>query len=220
MSKYSFRTYQPLSLRLWHWLNAGAVLGLLGTVFLRKTLLSWRTNSALIEARLKDAGTIISPELAKDIAVGIRDPLWDWHIYLGFTLGALLLGRISIVLFVEKRLPGVQAFKGVLRLNDLPPQERGEALHYFLVKIGYATFYLIAALTVVLGFMLTFKAELGFSKDFIGAIKETHELMMWFFVLFVGGHLTGVVVAENRKDPGLISDMVHGGDKPGQPDGG
>lgn len=41
--------------------------------------------------------------------------------------------------------------------------------------------------------------------------------MMWFFVIFAGGHLVGVVLAENRGDPGLISNMVHGGDPQRKP---
>ena len=32
-----------LQLRVWHWLHAVVVLGLLGTFFLRKTFLSWPT---------------------------------------------------------------------------------------------------------------------------------------------------------------------------------
>ncbi|MEN0059456.1 MAG: cytochrome b/b6 domain-containing protein, partial [Bdellovibrio sp.] len=65
MAVVQFRKYQPLGLRIWHWLNALAILGLLLTVLLRKTFLSWRTNSALIEAKLQAAGTAITPELAK-----------------------------------------------------------------------------------------------------------------------------------------------------------
>lgn len=212
MAKFSFRKYQPLSLRLWHWFNALAILGLLATVLLRKTFLSWRTNSALIETKLKEAGTVITPDLAKDIAVSIRNPMWDWHIYLGFALGALLVGRILVALFVEKRCPGVHALKSALALKEVPASEKSEAIHYTLVRTGYAVFYLATFLMVITGFILNFKTELGFSKDLVGSVKEIHELMMWFFVVFVVGHLGGVVIAENHKDPGLISEMVHGGD--------
>ena len=46
-----------LSLRIWHWLNAIVVLGLLGTFFLRKTFLSWRENSQIIMHKLADGKT-------------------------------------------------------------------------------------------------------------------------------------------------------------------
>jgi len=45
-----------LDFRVWHWLNATVILGLLGTVFLRKTFLSWRTNSELIVQKIEYRG--------------------------------------------------------------------------------------------------------------------------------------------------------------------
>jgi Ni,Fe-hydrogenase I cytochrome b subunit len=184
------------------------IIGLLATVLLRKTFLSWSTNSALIEDKLKGA---ITPEMAKEIAVAIRNPLWDWHIYLGFTLASLLLCRILIALFVEKSCPGLEAFKNVLKLKDLPAGERIKAAHYSLVKISYAVFYLAVAFMVLTGFTQYFKAELGLSKNIISIVKDAHELMMWLFVVFGCAHIVGVIIAENRQDSGIISDMVNGG---------
>lgn len=212
MIKYSFKKYQPLSLRFWHWLNAIVIFGLLGTVLLRKTFLSWRSNSVLIENKLKDAGTVITSDLAKEIAVAIRNPMWDWHIYMGFALGALLVCRILIAIFVEKKCPGVHALKSVLGLKNLPANEKAKGLHYTLVKISYAFFYLVTALMVITGLMLNFKDQNGLSKETIGSIKEIHELMMWFFVVFAGGHILGIIMAENKEDSGLVSDMINGGD--------
>nr|WP_295899648.1 cytochrome b/b6 domain-containing protein [uncultured Bdellovibrio sp.] len=212
MTRYSFRKYQPLSLRLWHWLNALAILGLLATVLLRKTFLSWRSNAALIEAKLQAAGTAITSEVAKDIAVSIRNPMWDWHVYLGFTLGALLVIRFLVGLLVIKKCPATHAAQSAWHLKNVPQEKRGQALHYTFVKTGYALFYLATLFMVISGLLMQFKTELGFSKEAIGPIKEIHELMMWFFVVFVVGHLLGVVVAENRGDRGLVSDMIHGGE--------
>lgn len=212
MSGYSFRKYQYLSLRLWHWANSVVILGLLGTVFIRKTFLSWRTNSVVIEEKMNAAGKPITPELAKEIAVAIRDPLWDWHIYLGFALGLLLLARILIAIFVEKKCPGVSAFKSAIGIKSVPVAEKYGALHFTAVKIGYAVFYSVTILMVVTGLLLNFKTGIGLSKDLVGITKELHELLMWFFVFFIGGHIIGIVIAENRADQGLVSDMIHGGD--------
>ena len=211
MKKYSFKKYQPLSLRLWHWLNALVILSLLLTVLLRKTLLSWRTNSALIQQKITDAGSAISADLAKEIAVSIRNPLWDLHIYLGYALAALLVGRILVVLFIEKSFFDIQLAKNIFQANKLPSSEKKEALHYSLVKTGYAVFYLATALMVVTGLLLAFKGNLNLSKPITEAMKETHEIMMWFFVVFIGGHIAGVVFAENTNDQGLVSDMINGG---------
>ena len=212
MQKYSFKKYQALSLRIWHWLNAAAILGLLGTVLIRKTLLSWRTNSVLIQQKLEAAGTTITPELAKEIAVAVRNPLWDWHAYLGFFLGALLIWRLCILLLVEKKGFSFRIVKDLFQLKSLPAAEKREAYHFSFVKIGYLIFYFATILMVATGLMLNFKTDLNLSKDLAGVTKEIHEFMMWFFVVFVGGHIVGVIVAENRGDQGIVSDMINGGD--------
>jgi len=211
VSKFSFKKYQPLCLRLWHWSNFVVILALLATVLIRKTFLSWRINSVLIEEKLGAAGIQITPGLAKEIAVAIRNPLWEWHIYLGYILSALLLERVLIALFIERQFPSVSAIKSALGIKRIPIQERGEALHFAFVKIGYAVFYIVTMLMVVTGILMTFKTEIGLSSDFGGTIKSIHEFMMWFFVVFIAGHIIGIVIAENCKDQGIISDMIHGG---------
>lgn len=198
---------------MWHWLNALAILGLLATVLLRKTFLSWRANSALIQGKLQEAGTSITADLAKDIAVSIRTPMWDWHYVLGFTLAGLLVFRLISGVFAVKKCPASQAVQGTCNFFKVPANERLHALHYAFVKTGYALFYLSTLFMVITGLVMYFKTDLGISKETIEPIKELHELMMWFFVVFVGGHILGVVIAENRGDQGLVSDMIHGGKK-------
>lgn len=212
-SQFSFRKYQPATLRLWHWLNALAILGLLTTVLLRKTFLSWRTNAALIENKLQQVGTTVTPEIAKEIAVSIRDPMWDWHIYLGFALTALILFRILIGLFIVKKCPATQSLKSTLKILKVDKSERFKAAHFAGVKISYAMFYLATVFMVTSGLTMNFKNELGLSKDQIAPIKEIHELMMWFFVGFIVLHIIGVIIAELRDEPGVVSDMINGGDK-------
>jgi len=213
MANFSFRKYRPLSLRVWHWLTAVSILGLLGTVLIRKTLLSWRTNAALIEEKLKAAGITITPELAREIAVAIRNPLWDWHIYLGFALGALFIGRVFIAFLVERQFMGAEVFKAISGLPRVPESEKGDAYYFILVKALYAVFYLFTAFMVVTGFMLTFKTDFGLSRELAQKTKELHELAMWFFVGFVGVHILGVIAAEVGRFPGIVSDMISGGDR-------
>lgn len=75
-----------LKFRIWHWLNAIVVLGLLGTFFLRKTFLSWKTNSEIIMTKLSDIGIEITAQQAGVIAKTIRAGMWEWHIYFGYAL--------------------------------------------------------------------------------------------------------------------------------------
>lgn len=211
MEIFSFKKYQPLSLRLWHWLNALVIISLLTTVLLRKTLLSWRGNSALIQQKLNDAGSAISPDLAKEIAITIRNPLWDWHIYLGYALTILLIGRLLIALVMKKKLVNLSHLKNFLSVNKFPKLQRKKVLHFSLVKMGYAGFYIATLLMVVTGLLLVFKGNLNLSKSVSEIFKEMHELMMWIFVMFSGAHLIGVIIAENNGNSGIVSDMINGG---------
>lgn len=202
---FSFRGQRSLVLRVWHWVDAAVILGLLATVLLRKTFLSWRTNSEFIQAKLAEAGTTITPEVAKEIAVGIRTPMWEFHYLLGYALSALLLGRIVFSFFPGQ--PSMYShLRSFLTASQRPP------LHFAGVKALYSLFYAVVTFMVVSGLLMVFKTELGLAKEITGQLKEIHELVMWFFAGFVVVHTAGVVVAENRGDAGLVSDMLNGGE--------
>lgn len=209
MKEMSLREYRPLSLRIWHWLNVFVMTSLLLTVLLRKTLLSWKTNSVIISTKLEAAGHFISPGLAADIAKTIRNPLWDWHIVLGYALGALFVIRILIALFVEKKCIFISVFKSIRNKTII----QNETRHYYLVKAFYAIFHFMTLVMFVTGIILVLKNDLGFDRGIIGALKEVHEISMWFFIVFIIVHLLGVVISENGKDAGIVSDMITGGKK-------
>ena len=61
------KTYS-LQLRIWHWLHAVTVLGLLGTFFLRKTFLSWRANSEILMSKLAEFDIVVTADQAKALA--------------------------------------------------------------------------------------------------------------------------------------------------------
>lgn len=188
---------KPLFLRLWHWLNAIAITGLLLTVLLRKTFLSWRANTALIQSKIETAGGQIDPTLARDIAVTMRDAMWEWHYIFGFGLVALFFFRI----FVS------------VRHKETKPLQFTKSLHHNLKQISYAAFYLATFFMSVTGLTLYFKDTLGISKELTGVFKESHEFAMWFFVAFSAMHIVGVVIAEIRDEPGIVSKMINGGKK-------
>ena len=185
--------------RIWHWLHAAVVLGLLGTVFLRKTFLSWRTNSELLTQKLSEIDLTVTEAQAKVLAKAIRAPMWEWHIILGYALAALLLWRI--VLFFTQ--------SGKQNYQDL----KSESLHKKMVKIGYLGIYAILAFMAMSGLVIHFYEELGLLKETAHDIKEIHELVFNAILIFVPLHIIGVVVAEMRDEKGIISDMVHGGSK-------
>ncbi len=181
-----------IDFRIWHWVHALVVLGLLGTVFLRKTFLSWRTNSEILTEQLFDMDIEVTLDQAKVLAKSIRAPMWDWHIYLGYALAGLLLYRV-VLFFTHK--------------TEKPEQ----SLHKKMVKLSYLGLYALLAFMSISGFVIHFYQDLGLAKTTAHDIKEIHELLYNLVMIFVVLHITGVLVAENRDEKGIISDMINGG---------
>ena len=188
-----------LNFRLWHWINATVILGLLGTVFLRKTFLSWRTNSELLTQKLSEINLEVTEAQAKVLAKAIRAPMWEWHIILGYALAALLLWRI-ILFFTQS---GKQNYQNL----------KAESFHKKMVKVGYIGIYAILAFMAISGLLIHFYEELGLLKDTAHDIKEIHELVFNAVLIFVPLHIIGVIIAENRDEKDIISDMINGGEK-------
>jgi cytochrome b561 len=188
-----------LDFRIWHWVHATVVIGLLGTVFLRKTFLSWRANSELLTQKLSEINVEITAEQAKILAKAIRAPMWEWHIILGYALAVLVVWRI-ILFFTQSGKQNYQNFQK-------------ETFHKKMVKIGYIGIYGILFFMAASGLVIYFYEVLGITKDRAHDIKEIHELVYNAILIFVPLHIIGVFVAENQNEKGILSDMVNGGEK-------
>jgi len=186
-------THYSLALRIWHWLHALTILGLLGTFFLRKTFLSWKDNSEIIISQMATFGLEVTAEQAKIVAQAIRAPMWEWHIIFGFVLASLLLVRL-IILFAEL---------GFHFQSD-------GTLHTKVVHFGYYILYIIIGIMVVSGMSLHYHEALGLSDDVAHTLKEIHEFLAWGIAIFVPLHIIGVMVADMTTRKGLTSKMISG----------
>ena len=63
------------------------------------------------------------------------------------------------------------------------------------------------------GFTIYFYEILNLSKSTAHDIKEIHELVYNFFIIFVPLHIGGVIVAEMTSEKGIISTMISGKDR-------
>jgi len=186
-----------LNFRIWHWLNAAVVLGLLGTVFLRKTFLSWRTNSEILMQKLSEFDIIITQEQAKILAKSIRAGMWEWHIILGYMLAFLIVYRVYLYF---KDTSTRESF------SELTLHKKAVHSLYYLL---YATLLFMS----ISGFTIHFYETLHLTKEFAHEIKELHELIFNVVLVFVPLHIIGVVIADNRDESGLISSMINGKEK-------
>jgi cytochrome b561 len=186
-----------LDFRVWHWLHAVVILGLLGTVFLRKTFLSWRTNSELIVQKMSEFDISVTIEQAKILAKSIRAPMWEWHIILGYALVGLVIWRV-VLFFTQSGKENYQNFSK-------------NSLHKKMVTLGYIGIYGIILFMSITGLLIHFYDILGFTKEIAHDIKEIHELVFNAILIFVPLHIIGVIIAENQDEAGIISDMIYGG---------
>lgn len=185
-----------LSFRIWHWLNALVVLGLLATVFLRETFLDWKTNSEILTVKLLEMGISITEDQGKVLGKAIRAQMWEWHIILGYVLVALVLFRIYLYF---KDSSKKESFSSL-------------SLHKKVVHISYYFLYASLLIISITGLVVHFYQELGMIKDTAHDIKEIHEFAYLFILYFVPLHIAGVVIAENRDEKGIISRIVNGKD--------
>ncbi|MBN2815895.1 MAG: cytochrome b/b6 domain-containing protein [Campylobacterales bacterium] len=186
-----------LSFRVWHWLNALVILGLVGTVLLRWTFLSKTDNAEILANKLLSMGITITHEQAITLAKSLRVELWEWHIILGFIFAALLLLRAIL----EK-----------LDARNVAPFKELD-LHHKIVQISYCVLYIVLTTLAVTGLLLYFSKELSIAKEIVHNIKELHELVYYYVAFFIPVHIAGVFFADATKEKGLVSDMINGGVK-------
>lgn len=183
-----------LNFRIWHWLNVIVVLGLLGTVFLRKTSLSYKTNAEIIMTKLSDVGVDIFKEDAVVIAKVIRGAMWQWHLILGYALAFLILYRVYLF-FADKGK--------VEKFSVLTLHKKGARVSYFI-------FYISLILITLSGFAIYFNEKLHLGKEIIAQIKDIHEMFYYVILVFVVVHVVGVIISDVKDEHGIISTMING----------
>lgn len=194
--------------RLWHWLLVLCVGGLLVTGLLRTTYLNSGKNGKIIEKSLAEKNITVDAKTAKEVAVKIREPMWQWHNVFGFALlGVTLLG-----IYVRKTLPQTCPLKNVqCALKEKNSTTDGKALREFIViKTVHIGFFILLSVMLLSGFMLYAKEELGLAKESIHTIKEIHEMGLWGVLVFVFAHISGVVRKEMTTEHGLVSSIIGG----------
>ena len=182
--------------RIWHWTMAFSVIGLLITVLLRKTFLSYKANALIIQDKLAAVDIDISIESAKLIGKAIRAPMWEWH-YIFATFLALSI-VIRFYMFLSKK-----ALHPIPDLLRAPKEEK-------IKKTVYLFLCMFIMLMTISGGALYFYEELGFAKESMKWVKNLHENMMYGVLAFVILHLAGVFRHEIMTKEGIISKMIHG----------
>lgn len=181
----------PVVHRVMHWAIALCMLFILFTIFLRTTWMNKDNMADIIQSYLSRAGTPLDRDQAIVLAKRIREPMWNWHIYIGYVLVGLYSIRLALPLF------GVMRFSNPFS-KQLTPK----------VKFQYAVylvFYACVAVSLTTGLFIEFGPK---------ALEETmegiHVLAIYYLLAFIGLHLGGVLLAEFTDQRGIVSHIVSG----------
>lgn len=178
--------------RLLHWATAIAMTVLYITGFLRMTWMNRHEIAGIIGEK---AGDALSKEVVREIAITIREPMWDWHVVFAYVMTGAFLARIIYMLAKGIRFPA--PFR-----RDTPLGERFQGL-------TYVYFYAFVLVQVVTGFCL----YLSLFPEWKKGIEGVHKWGLWLFPVFIVLHAAGVMLAEYSDQRGITSRMI-GGDGP------
>ncbi|GET25934.1 cytochrome b/b6 domain-containing protein [Prolixibacter sp. NT017] len=177
--------------RVIHWAIGISFLLLLITIFLRSTWLSNRHMAGIIENYLKGAGVTLTRRQIFGLAHQIQEPMWQWHIYLGYILTGLFAIRFTLPLFGEMK------FQNPLG-KGLPAKEK-------LKKWTYIVFYVLVVASLTTGLLM----EWG-PGNWRRPLEEIHQLSIYYLLTFIVIHWAGVFIAEFTDEKGIVSRIVSG----------
>jgi cytochrome b561 len=125
------------------------------------------------------------------LAKKIRQPMWDWHIYLGYALTGLFGLRFLLPFFGEMKFQN--------------PFNKESIFKEKLQNLIYLIFYVCVVISLATGLMIKFGP--GEVKK---SMEEIHILSIYYLIAFLIFHIGGVLWAEFTIHKGIISSIVSG----------
>lgn len=177
--------------RLMHWAIAILFMLLLITIFLRLTWMNKQHMADIIGSFLNENGQVLSEDELIVLAKQIREPMWQWHVYLGYVLVGLFSLRFALPFFGE--------------MNIQNPFNKTLSTKEKFQRWVYVIFYVCVVVSLVTGLLIVFGP-----KEFKKPVEEIHELSIYYLLTFIGVHLSGVLLAEFTQQKGIISSIISG----------
>ncbi len=177
--------------RIIHWSIAISFILLLITIFLRLTWMNKDNMASIIKDYLGSNGLELSQKQLIDLAKKIRQPMWIWHIYIGYVLVGLFSIRFILAAF------GTVGIQNPLAKNQTTKEK--------FQKWTYIVFYCCVVVSLVTGLLIKFGP-----KTIKEPMEEIHVLSLYYLLAFIGLHIAGVLIAEFTNQKGIVSRIVSG----------
>lgn len=184
----------------YHWLAAVAILGLLLTGLSHMTILDPHDVAESAIHFASQHGISISHKASFAIGAAVDNAVMGVHFILGYSLAILIIFRIILFFTGDTRV-----FK-MAKKSFVP----GVKKHKPLVNLLYLALYTGIIVMAITGLSMRFGGTLGISRGVHGILLDIHDVVMFCILGFVFVHLTGVFLAENTDEPGVVSSMMSG----------
>ena len=179
--------------RILHWTISFVLLFMFLTIFLRQNWMNKYNVAEIMVKQLSEISIDIADDQAVIIAKKIRQPMWQWHVYVGYLLAGLYLVRI-LYLFITKG-----AFKKPFSKETVGKEK--------MQAVVYTLFYIFLGGSLITGGLIVFGPE-----EYKHSIESIHKLSNFWLMAYLILHLGGVVVGELGSEKGIISKMINGGE--------
>jgi cytochrome b561 len=177
--------------RMMHWSIVICMLLLFFTIFLRLTWMNKNNVAEIIQNYLNTTDQSLTQDQLIVLAKKIRQPMWDWHIYLGYALTGLFGLRFLLPFFGEMKFQN--------------PFNKESIFKEKLQNLIYLIFYVCVVISLATGLMIKFGP--GEVKK---SMEEIHILSIYYLIAFLIFHIGGVLWAEFTIHKGIISSIVSG----------
>jgi cytochrome b561 len=177
--------------RIMHWSIAICMFLLLITIFLRLTWMNKNNVAEIIQNYLNTVDQSLTQDQLIVLAKKIRQPMWDWHIYLGYALTGLFGLRFILPFFGEMK------FQSPFN-KELIFKEKFQNLIYLI-------FYVCVIISLATGLLIKFGPS-----EIKKSMEEIHILSIYYLIVFLIFHIGGVLWAEFTIHKGIISSIISG----------
>jgi cytochrome b len=204
-----FNEPHSLAIRIWHWMLFLLIACSITTVGMATFVFRTGRNIPLVQQQLQQKGISVDESAARAVSHAFNDKLWIWHTWFGYGIAALVLARIILELFQPDEEKLRIKIRRALGFAASSHEQQQEKRHYLGIKWTYVLFYALILTMALTGLGLAFE-DVPFFRGIRGGIKSIHSFTQYLIYGFILFHLAGVIRAENRRHPGLVSGMING----------